>query len=187
MSQFPSPEEFRPPPISDLPIKEATELCRRFSFDDPKLPIDNRIAIRCFLVSRGIANGPLFDRIVKVYDNGWYKKSNGKSSPIVKVPRFIRKAGFKKDIAAVRHDYDYYRGFPPQKEAEQWYLTFQIKIGYWKPWAWIEYIALRLLGESAWKYHEKKRKKCTKNIDEKIIRYGTDEYIPYLPDDTEGF
>jgi len=32
-------------------------------------------------------------------------------------------------------------------------------------------------------------KKCgiQPNGKEKIIRYGTDEYIPYFPDDTEGF
>jgi hypothetical protein len=120
--------------------------------------------------------GELFDRLVEPYDNGFYKKSDGKSSPLgfLKITRVQRLLGFRKDIVSVRHDLDYYRGNPKRERADEYYLNSQLMLGSHKWLAKIEYLALRAFGWSAWKRHEEKR--------DSVFGYSTDQYISQLSD-----
>lgn len=142
---------------------------------DPSSEIDNRYSVRKLLDLRQVEEG-LMKLLVEPYDNGYYKKSDGKSTPLsfMRVPRFLRILGFHKDIVSVRHDYDYYTGALPRRVADKSYLHGQIAVGQHAFFAWIEYFFLRLAGLRAWHLHRKRKKE---NAD-----YGTDEYIPKLED-----
>jgi hypothetical protein len=144
---------------------------------DPKEQIDNRIAIRILLWKHtsGQISKELLHRLSEPYDNGYYKKSDGKSTPIpwLKMNSEQEHAGIKKDIVSVRHDLDYYRGSPQRLEADLFYLLCQHCIGSNRVLATLEYIVLRIFGFLAWNKHKRKR--------ETILGYGTDEYIKQLP------
>lgn len=135
--------------------------------------LDNRLAVRILIwkSKNGDLTVELFNRLVEPYDNGYYLKADGKSSPIwwTKVMGLQKLLGVQKDIAAVRHDYDYYRGKPKRKLADKYYFYSQISLGQSIFWAKIEYFALRLFGCGPWDRHREKNKD---NKD-----YGTDPYI----------
>lgn len=156
--------------------------------NDPASKIDNRTAVRFVLALRSVS-GDMFRRLVRPYDIGFYKKSDGKSHPLwfLRIPRFLRVLGFRKDIVAVRHDFDYYRGrssdsdtepdrYDPTERlrADRNYRAGQIAVGLWRWAAWIEYFALRVGGWWSWRNHRRKS--------EQIDGYGTIGYIPQLPD-----
>jgi hypothetical protein len=142
--------------------------------NDPSVRMDNRDAVRLLLKLRKI-EPPLFDLLVAPYDNGYYKKSDGKSTPLsfMKVPRFLRVLGFWKDIVSVRHDLDYYKG-THRKTADDRYREAQIKVGQRSWIAYLEYYGLRLFGSISWRRHARHRASAD--------GYGTDEYIRKLPD-----
>lgn len=170
---FPASEDYRQPDcdaICDL-LNSGTDVIGDVS--DWRSSVDNRTAIRLLLMLRGVASAS-FAVLVEPYDNGYYKRADGKSSPfgIFKIARFQKVLGFRKDIVAIRHDLDYYRGVE-RKEADKRYLDLQIELGYQGWRARAEYAALRSFGAIAWRAHKKKR--------ERIPGYGTDQYIPSLP------
>lgn len=182
LHHFASKEEYKPlesVDIGKLSQNETLELLKKtpavaeMYSNDPDVGMDNRDAIRLLLKLRRI-EPPLFELIVTPYDNGYYKKCDGKSTPLsfMKVPRFLRLFGFWKDVVSVRHDYDYYRG-TDQQEADRRYREGQIQIGQ-RAWiAIVEYYTLRLFGRFSWNGHKKRR--------ERIDGYGSDEYIESLP------
>ena len=144
----------------------------------PDFWMDNRLSVRIliWLHFEGNISSEIFDRLIEPYDNGYYKKSDGKSTPFfwMKVTGYQRILGLKKDIVSVRHDLDYYRGKPPRKEADQLYFSSQIDLGQKKFLASVEYWFLKQFGRIAWSSHRSKQTT--------IPGYGTDEYIPSLPD-----
>ncbi|MEZ6044601.1 MAG: hypothetical protein R3C11_03265 [Planctomycetaceae bacterium] len=117
---FPSSLEYCPPQDHELDhlVNQFPNLGHH-EIHNPNSVIDNRTAIRVFLRSRGVT-GLLFERMVEPYDIGFYKKCDGKSSPVNRLPVIQRKSGFKRDIVSVRHDLDYYRG----NRAEEWRTGF---------------------------------------------------------------
>lgn len=145
--------------------------------NNPDQPIDNRLLVRLriWILTNGTISAELFDRLVVPYDNGFYKKSDGKSTPLwwMKVSRLQKRLGVKKDIVAVRHDYDYYRISPDQRSADQHYLHSQLALGQTRALPYMEYYALRLFGWNA----------RTRHAWETLYTpgYGTDEYIHKLP------
>lgn len=171
---FPSYFEYCPPTGRELDqlAAENPEVSQR-EIHNPDSPIDNRTAIRIFLHSRRV-KGLLFDRLVEPYDLGFYKKCDGKSSPVNRLPIIQRKSGFKRDIVSVRHDLDYYRGKPSRRVSDWFYVISQIAVGEGVPMSWIEWSALRLFGHSAWKAH---RERAIENN-----LYGRDDFIVSLPD-----
>ncbi|QDU82097.1 hypothetical protein Pla110_38520 [Polystyrenella longa] len=171
---FPSFLEYCPPDDAEL-----DELANQFpemgehEIHDPNSKIDNRTAIRIFLRSRGVT-GLLFDRLIEPYDLGFYKKCDGKSSPVNRLPVIQRKSGFKRDIVSVRHDLDYYRGKPSRRVADWFYVISQIAVGEAVPMSWVEWSAVRLFGYKAWKSH----RLC--QLENAL--YGKNDYIVSLPD-----
>ncbi|MDH3672552.1 MAG: hypothetical protein OES46_15580 [Gammaproteobacteria bacterium] len=173
--------KFKGHPYEEPKQSQWTETFERFPeiieviSSDPSSEIDNRYSVRKLLDLRQVEGG-LKKLLVEPYDNGYYKKSDGKSTPLsfMRVPRFLRILGFRKDIVSVRHDYDYYKSELPRRAADKNYLTGQIAVGQHAFYAWIEYFFLRLAGIYAWHRHGKRKKE---NAD-----YGTDEYIPQLED-----
>ena len=177
MATFLSKEEYGGGPTDDeldamLVGRTSVE---ESEFNDPKADIDNRTAVRLFLKLRGVS-AETFAALVEPYDLGFYKKSDGKSTPIpfMRIPRFLKVLGLKRDIVAVRHDLDYYRGIPDREPADRAYLDRQTEVGERKWVAAMEWFALRLVGRFSWKRHENKRLT--------IDGYGTDEYIAHLPE-----
>ena len=179
MAEFPSIAEYGSGP-SDAELYAllaGRDRVDEFEFNDPSAVIDNRTAVRMFLRLRNVT-GPTFDALIEPYDLGFYKKSDGKSTPIpfMRIPRFLKILGLKKDIVSVRHDLEYYRGKPEREPADKNYLDRQKEIGERKWVAAMEWIALRLIGWVSWHNHKKKRATITD--------YGTNEYIPILPNVT---
>ncbi|MCA9041053.1 MAG: hypothetical protein KDA65_11945 [Planctomycetaceae bacterium] len=171
---FPSYLEYCPPgdtELDELAVQHPN--MGEHEIHNPNSIIDNRTAIRVFLRSRGV-KGLLFDRLVEPYDIGFYKKCDGKSSPVNRLPMVQRKSGFKRDIVAVRHDLDYYRGKPSRRVSDWFYVISQIAVGEGAPMSWVEWTALRLFGHRAWKAH---RDRALENA-----LYGRDDYIISLPD-----
>ena len=146
--------------------------------NDPSKEMDNRIAVRILLwrLNIGKLSPGLFSRLVEPYDIGFYKKSDGKSSPFgfMKVMGIQKLFGVKKDIVSVRHDLDYYRGNPNRLKSDLYYLRSQKALDQSSFFSRIEYTALRWFGCPAWNKHKKKRIKDS--------CYGTDAYIPKLKD-----
>lgn len=146
--------------------------------NDPNVEIDNRIAIRILLCNLTDGDLPreVYERIVEPYDIGFYRKSDGKSTPLrwLKVTRKQRRLGVRKDIVSVRHDLDYYRGRPKRRRADGWYRRSQRALGNGGLLTWLEYGALRLAGRGAWRSHARKR--------DTVPGYGQDPYIPQLED-----
>lgn len=172
--RFPSILEYTPPSWEELgQLTSETPTIEDHHINDPNSPIDNRTAIRIFLHQQGVS-GILFDRLVEPYDLGFYKKCDGKSSPVYKLSQTQRKFGFKRDIVAVRHDLDYYRGLPSRRIADYFYLISQQAVGEPVSMSYIEWAALKLFGQKAWDAHREKR---TANPD-----YGRDDFISFLPD-----
>lgn len=185
----PEAEEYSPA------LDEEMELLRsdspkglEFLVNDPASKIDNRTAVRFILALRNVS-GEMFRRLTKPYDIGFYKKSDGKSHPLwfLRTPRFLRVFGFKKDIVAVRHDFDYYRGLSGESKrgagryhrserlrADQHYRRAQIDVGLWRIAAGIEFWTLRAAGWWSWGRHRKRSRL--------IEGYGTIDYVPKLPD-----
>ncbi len=177
MATFLSKEEYGGGPTDD---ELDTMLVGRTSveeseFNDPNAEIDNRDAVRMFLRLRGVS-AETFAALVEPYDLGFYKKSDGKSTPIpfMRIPRFIKVLGLKRDIVAVRHDLDYYRGTPDREPADRHYLDRQKEVGERKWVAAMEWFALRLVGGISWNRHKNKRLT--------IDGYGTDKFIAQLPE-----
>ena len=135
--------------------------------------LDNRVSVRLYLLLRGISTSS-YNILVEPYDNGYYKRADGKSTPfgIFKIAFIQKRLGFKKDIVSVRHDLDYYLGVD-RKVADDRYKQLQIEAGHHKWKAGLEYRALRLFGGIAWNGHANKRAT--------IEGYGTVEYIKQLP------
>lgn len=134
--------------------------------------INNLVSVRLYLLLRGVST-PSYKLLVEPYDNGYYKKSDGKSTPfgIFKIAAIQKRLRFSKDIVAVRHDFDYYTGMN-REEADKRYRDLQIECGHSRWKAVLEYRALRLFGGVAWRNHAKKRAT--------IEGYGTVAYIPQL-------
>lgn len=172
-NQFPTLENYEEPDCDEICgfLDGDTDVIGDVS--DWRSSVDNRTAIRLLLMLRGIANDS-FRILVEPYDNGYYKRADGKSSPfgLFKIARFQKVMGFKKDIVSIRHDLDYYRGLD-RKAADMRYRDLQIELGYQSWRAKAEYAALRSFGAIAWRSHEKKRGR--------IPGYGSDEYISSLP------
>lgn len=168
MHDFPTPEEYQPDRFDTAELN--TLLNDAPNPFDITSPIDNRTAIRMYMT---LARVPLKiqERIVVPWDNGFYKYSDGKSHPIrsLKLPRFLRKLHFKKDIVSVRHDWDYYTGCCSQKEADRHYYEGQKALGM-RPWvARMEWLGLRAFGWRSYNRHARKRKN--------VPGYGTLEWI----------
>jgi hypothetical protein len=176
MASFPSIEEYGAGPSEDElnAMFAGRTSIEESEFNDPNSETDNRDAVRMFLKLQGVPK-ETFDALIEPYDLGFYKKSDGKSTPIsfLRVPQFLKKWGFKKDIVSVRHDLDYYRGQPRRNTADKNYLVRQKEVGEKKWVAAMEWFALWLFGKFSWKSHKKKR--------QTITDYGTNEYIPNLP------
>jgi len=138
-----------------------------------KNTLDNTVSVRLYLLLRGTST-EVYDVLVEPYDNGYYKRADGKSSPFgfFKVEFVQKKIGFKKDIVSVRHDFDYYTGID-RKDADERYRDLQLKLGHPRWVVAIEYRALRWFGGFAWKKHEKRR--------ESEPGYGLVEHITNLP------
>ncbi|WP_305908745.1 hypothetical protein Q9L42_009160 [Methylomarinum sp. Ch1-1] len=148
--------------------------------NNPDSKLDNRIAVRMFLALRGI-KGQLYQNLVEPYDNGFYKRADGKSHPVpwLRVPRFLRVLGFDKDIVSIRHDLDYYRGHvgdgqaiggkAQRKKADIAYRESQNAVGERNWIIYTDYLGLRLFGWYSWKNHQFKR--------QTIDGYGTDDYF----------
>jgi len=177
MATFPSKAEYGAGPSDDeLDVLLAGRTSVEESeFNDPDAEIDNRTAVRMFLKVRQVS-AETFAALVEPYDLGFYKKSDGKSTPIpfMRIPRFLKVLGLKRDIVAVRHDLDYYRGIPDREPADRHYLDRQKEVGERKWVAAMEWFALRLVGGFSWKRHKKKRLT--------IDGYGSDDFIRQLPD-----
>ena len=176
MATFPSIAEYGPGPSDeelDALLAGRTSV-EESEFNDPAAEIDNRTAVRMFLKLRRVS-AETFSALIEPYDLGFYKKSDGKSTPIpfMRIPRFLKVLGLKRDIVAVRHDLDYYRGQPEKEPADRHYLHRQKEVGERMWVARLEWFALRLVGWMSWGNHKRKRKT--------IPAYGTDEYIPNLP------
>lgn len=143
-----------------------------------KSPYDNRTIVRILLWKRfkqGYLHEELYRRLLEPYDNGFYKKANGKSAPVfLKVIGRQRILGLRKDIVAVRHDFDYYLNEPKRSQADWYYLISQVGVGQSKIIAVIEYLVLAVFGGIAYRGHTKSQ--------EWIKGYGTREFIPYLND-----
>jgi len=135
--------------------------------------LDNRTSVRMILLLRGVKR-EVYDLLVEPYDTGFYRRTDGKSSPlgIFKVAPIQRALGFTKDIVSIRHDLDYYSGVE-RSLADARYRDNQIELGYPKWRALGEYWALRVFGRKAWNRHKKKR--------ENIEVYGTMAYISQMP------
>ncbi|MCW8956555.1 MAG: hypothetical protein OQL09_06700 [Gammaproteobacteria bacterium] len=171
---FPSIEEYTEPDCDQF----CEILHGKYSFinldvSDRRKNIDNRTLVRLFLLLRGVKDES-FKLLVEPYDNGFYKRADGKSSAfgVFKVARVQKILRFKKDIVSIRHDWDYYTGVD-QKIADKRYLKLQIEVGYQKWRAKFEYRLLRMFGQIAWSVHKKKR--------DQIPEYGTKAYIRKLP------
>ena len=167
---------------------QLDKLCQRYpslSIDDvnnPKHFLDNRLSVRILvwhLTQRHISQ-ELFDRLVEPYDNGFYKLSDGKSTPLwwTKVTGFQKWLGVKKDIAAVRHDLDYFRLTPTQKKADQYYFESQVALHKRPGWAKLEYYSLRLFG-----WHARSKHVWRTFLNPK---YGTDAYIKEVLSSRKG-
>lgn len=167
--------------MADVQQKECDALCAALwsGVDHTELDvsatrnsINNLVSVRLYLLLRGVST-PCYRLLVEAYDNGYYKKSDGKSTPfgIFKIAAIQKRLRFRKDIVAVRHDFDYYSGVN-RKEADVRYRDLQIEVGHprWK--AVLEYGALRLFGRFAWRNHANKRAE--------IEGYGTVAYIPNM-------
>ena len=135
--------------------------------------IDNTVSVRLYMLLRGI-NNDTYNTLLEPYDNGYYKRSDGKSSPFgfFKIEHAQNILGFKKDIVSVRHDFDYYLGLD-RKEADSRYKELQLELGHYKWVVKIEYFVLRALGWKAWNSHRDKR--------DSIEGYGKIEHIVNLP------
>jgi len=174
VARFPSLLEYTPPNDEELDLLVSSHpQMDDHCINDPNSELDNRTAIRIFLRARGV-KGMLFERLVEPYDLGFYKKCDGKSSPVYKLSSTQRKHGFKRDIVAVRHDLDYYRGLPSRRIADWFYLISQQAVGEPVPMAYIEWTALKLFGQKAWEAHRDKQRS--------IPGYGLDDFILSLPD-----
>lgn len=135
--------------------------------------LDNTLSVRLYLLLRGVCTDS-YTILVEPYDNGYYKRADGKSTPfgIFKIAAVQKRLRFKKDIVAVRHDFDYYTGVK-REVADTRYRDLQIEVGYSKWKAHLEYMALALFGGIAWHAHAKKRAT--------VKGYGTIEHIKTLP------
>ncbi|MFV2055037.1 MAG: hypothetical protein ACC707_01165 [Thiohalomonadales bacterium] len=135
--------------------------------------LDNRTTVRMILLLRGVKR-ETYDQLVEPYDTGFYRRTDGKSSPlgIFKIAPIQRKLGFTKDIVSIRHDLDYYSGVE-RSLADARYRDNQIELGYPKWRAIGEYWALRAFGWKAWNKHKTRR--------ENIAGYGTLAYIAQMP------
>lgn len=177
MAKFPTIAEYGSGPSEeelDALVFGRTSV-EEFEFNDPSAEIDNRTAVRMFLRIRNVPP-QTFDALIEPYDLGFDKKSDGKSTPIffMRIPRFLKVLGLKRDIVSVRHDLEYYRGIPAQRSADNNYLDRQREIGERKWIATMEWFALRIVGRFSWNSHKNKRRT--------VPDYGTDEFIPNLPD-----
>ena len=176
MATYPSKEEYGSGPSEeqlDALLAGRTSVDEA-EFNDPSVEIDNRTAVRMFLRLRRVSL-ETFSALVEPYDLGFYKKSDGKSTPIpfMRIPRFLKVLGLKRDIVAVRHDLDYYRGTPDREPADNSYRSRQKEVGERRWIAAMEWFALRLVGRFSWNRHKKKR--------QTIEGYGTDDFISQLP------
>lgn len=138
-----------------------------------KNTLDNTVSVRLYLLLRGTSR-EIYNVLVEPYDNGYYKRADGKSSPfgVFKLEFVQKKIGFKKDIVSVRHDFDYYTGID-RKVADKRYRDLQLDLGHYPLLVAMEYRALRVFGGFAWKNHDKRRKSEP--------GYGLVEYITNLP------
>ena len=171
---------YRPPTDQELDhLVTIHTALTEYEANDPACEFDNRTVVRVILWQRYKVGGidrEMYDSLIEPYDNGFYKKADGKSAPFgfLKVLGIEKKLGVNKDITSVRHDFDYYRGTPSRKLADKHYLKAQVGLGHNRVWAWVEYLTLRGFGWSAWRTHRKRQ--------DFIIRYGQVEFIPELRD-----
>ncbi len=175
MKKFPAWDVYQPPSDAELTALAAEHAgLRESEVSDRDSPLDNRTAIRIFLRQRGIT-GALYDRLVEPYDIGYYLRSDGKSTPIpsMRLRRDQAESGFCKDIIAVRHDLEYYRGVPGRAEADIRYREGQQALGASFLVASAEYLVLAAVGWVAWNEHAEQRRR--------IAGYGKDHYIFQLP------
>ena len=163
-------------PPSKYQLERLCEKYQSLSIEDVNNPnhyLDNRLAVRILIwhLKQREISYELFNRLVEPYDNGYYKLSDGKSTPLwwTKVTGLQKWLGIKKDIAAVRHDLDYFRLNPLKEKADQYYFDSQIALKKNATWAKIEFYALRLFG-----WHARSRHVWETFLNSK---YGTDSYI----------
>ncbi len=175
MTDFPRWQDYQPPDF-ELLGRLALEYgpLREVEVSDPRSAIDNRTAVRVYLLQQGV-RGVLFERLVEPYDLGFYLRSDGKSTPIPGMRLRAQQAaqGFCKDIVSVRHDLDYYRGLPGRAAADHWYHLGQRALGEQSVIAAAEYLCLRAVGWAAWRRHARKRAT--------IPGYGSDAHIHRMP------
>jgi len=162
--------------------KDCDKLCRalwsgvdhtRLDVSATRNKMDNTVSVRLYLLLRGVSTGS-YNILVEPYDNGYYKRADGKSTPfgIFKIAAVQKRLRFRKDIVSVRHDLDYYTGVD-RKVADQRYRDLQIEVGHSKWKTALEYTALRMFGSIAWNKHAEKRRSTP--------GYGTVAYIKNMP------
>ena len=182
-SNFPIPKDYRAPSPRRIGELMATEIIDEITAIDPNSEIDNRDAIRVVLynLTDGIMDKESMDALTLPYDIGFYKKADGKSTPLrwFRVNRLQRRLGIRKDVVSIRHDYDYYSG-QPRNIADRDFRRFQKLLRSPAYMTFFEYQALRIFGARAWTHHEYLRLQSAAM--DVAPKYGTVEYIPYLPD-----
>lgn len=135
--------------------------------------MDNTVSVRLYLLLRGVRT-ETYNLLVEPYDNGYYKRADGKSTPygIFKLAFVQKRLRFKKDIVSVRHDLDYYLG-TDREIADKRYRDLQLEVGYNRYKTAFEYRMLRIFGGAAWRSHEAERQRTE--------GYGTLDYIKKIP------
>lgn len=150
---------------------------------NPDAIVDNRLGVR-LLIYYLTDNNPdheLMKCLVEPFDNGFYKKSDGKSTPLpwYKVTDVQKRLRVEKDVAAILHDFRYYQG--PNYGAKMGKLSADCEFFKCSKMlqtrltvATIDYSGLLAFGWIPWLKHRRKHKQNKK--------YGSLDYIKTLPD-----
>ena len=185
-SKFPSRAQYTPPGRVELNrrmvARGAPELV---DLADPDADIDNRDAVRMWLLIRGI-EGNRWARLVEPYDLGYHYVSDGKSHPVPRwrIPARFRRSKLNKDPAAVRHDLEYYLQEKTRRVADQNYLHDQISCGMPRVLAATEFSFLRAFGWCAWNTHARRARRDAKSG--RVPAYGSRARIPELIQQTRN-